>query len=228
MYSIINKPNRLLIEYLSQPHIEAVQFDNGRKCFTIDGQTKKGLLKTLKSIYYPTYVRKRKQYKRKGIKVKRKASNKTEGKAVDRQLVEYVRSKKKPRHAKARALIAYWEDECKHTIQAAQVPTIINDFNGVRVTAADVITEDSEKRLWVWEVKCGYNQVQRQGSLKRLKDVPNKDHSHWELQRWFTHKGLVTGGLPVFASHVINVYNEGDCITVKKRKVPTWALKQLK
>ena len=86
----------------------------------------------------------------------------------------FLQTNKKPRHAKAKALIAYWENECNHTLQAAQVPTIIDTFQGgVRVTSSDVITEDKEGNLWVWEVKCGYNQSQKQGYLNHLKDRIN-------------------------------------------------------
>lgn len=128
----------------------------------------------------------------------------------------------------AKALVAFWEDHMGHSLESAQVPCYIKDL-GV-VTMADVVTSDSEGRLWMWEVKAGYNQAQKQGSMNYLPGVPCRPHEQWELQRHFTHKGLIDGGLPIFASHIVNVYRENNAITVKKRKVPKWTdqLKKIK
>jgi len=226
MYSITPvSPNKHLVAYLAKPVIKAINFVGNH--YTLGGKTVGGLLPTLTSTYYPTYEPKKRQYKRKGVTRHRKASTKKQGIAVDNQLQEYVRSKKRPRNALAKAIIAYLEDGCNQTIQAAQVPVVIRDFDKVKVSQADIITQDKDGRLYMVEVKTGYNQSRSQGNLEKLADVPNNRKNHWELQRHFTHRGLVAGGLPIEASYIVNAYQEDDKVTVKKRKNPSW-VKQLK
>ncbi len=174
----------------------------------------------LKNVYYPDFERKKKQYKRKGKRTNKRASTKHQGILIDKQIQLYIKNGKKPKNKLALALVVYLEEKCNHTLQAAQVPLFIKDFGG-KITQADIITQDDKGKLYMVEVKSGYNQVQAQGTLKGL-DAPNNVKNQWELQRHYTHKGLVECGLPLAASYILNVYQEGDGVTVKKRKNPSW------
>lgn len=229
MYALCkNNPPLALVEYLSRPEIESIEFDSSRRMYCNgEGRHFGGLLSKLQQLYYPYWQRKRRSYRRKGAIVTRKASSATEGKNVDKQLTEYVRTGKKPRHAMARAIVSYFEDQCNQRIVAAQVP--LYALHGSRITQADLIVANADGSLVMIEVKCGYNRTQKQGDLKGLPGVPCRQNEIWELQRHYTHKGLVESGLPLIGSHVLNVYKEGkEGITVRKRKVPQWALQKLK
>jgi hypothetical protein len=229
MYALCSKNAPVaLVNYLNQPHIQSLGFDPSRKMYCdADGRYYGGLLSKLQRMYYPYWERKRKSYRRKGKTVTRKASSAAEGKAVDKQLTEYVRSGKRPRSNMARAIIAYFEESAGQRIVAAQVP--LYALQGTRVTQADLIVANPDGSLIMIEVKCGYNRTQKQGDLKGLPGVACRQNEIWELQRHYTHKGLVESGLPLIGSHVLNVYKEGkNGITVKRRQVPKWALEKLK
>lgn len=220
MFSLTkNNPNPQLVKYLQKDLIKSVGF-NGHM-YTYSGGQTGGLLSKLKKVYYPDFEVKKRQYRRKSGKNKKGASTRQIGITIDKQIQAYIKIGKKPKNVMAQALIEYLEKKCKHTLQAAQVPTFIMG----RITQADLITEDEKGNLYMFEVKSGYNQCKAQGTLKILNNVPNTIKNHWELQRHFTHKGLVEGGLNVKASFVLNVYTEeGKGITVKRRKNPNWIL----
>jgi hypothetical protein len=184
----------------------------------MNNQRKPGLLKILKRVYYPSFVRKIKQHNRES-KMKRKGSSRAKGIQIDKQLFEYIKKQKKPRNSYAKALLQYW-DSIGHTLQASQVPVYIAKFNCC--TAADIITEDKDKKLYLWEVKSGFNNSKKQGLLTYLKDVDNSTKNHWELQRHFTSAGMAEKGLELAGSQVINVYEQGNNIRVKRRKRPKW------
>lgn len=124
----------------------------------------------------------------------------------------------------AKAVVAYVEDQCKSTLQAAQVPVYVKDF-GI-ITQADLIIETPKGELHMLELKSGYNSARAQGTIRGLDNVPNTIKHQWELQRHFTEKGLRDGGLPIKGSYIINVYQEDKGVVVKKRKNPEWT-KQL-
>jgi len=227
MYALVKKdqpPN--LVHYVNQDNIQSIGFDESRKMYVSENKHYGGLLSKLKSMYYPNWERKKRQYRRKGKGVKRKASSAAEGKTIDKQLTEYVRSGKKPRNIQAKALVAYFEEESNQRIVGAQIP--LWAMGGTRITQADLIVQDAHDRLIMIEVKSGYNRTQKQGFLKGLPGVPCRQNEIWELQRHYTHKGLKESGLDIFASHVVNVYKEDKGVTVKRRKVPKWALDKLK
>ncbi len=225
MYSITSKsPNKTLVSYLSKPLISTIRFNGFKYTYTsADGKPRAcgGITTTLKNVYYPDFERKKKQYRRKGKGVTKKASTKSQGILIDKQIQAYIKNGRKPKNKLALALVVYLEEKCKHTLQAAQVPLFIKDFGG-KITQADIITQDEHGKLYMAEIKSGYNQVQAQGTLNGLPDVPNNVKNQWELQRHFTHKGLVECGLPLTASYILNVYQEGSGVTVKKRKNPSW------
>jgi hypothetical protein len=220
MYSLTKKsPNPNLVKYLQKDIIQSVGF-NGHM-YTYSGGQCGGLISRLKKIYYPDFEVKKRQY-RKSKQNKKGASTKAIGIAIDKQIQSYIKIGKRPKNQLAVALVEYLEKKCKHTLQAAQVPVFIMG----RITQADLITEDESGNLYMIEVKSGYNQCKPQGFLAKLDNVPNTIKNHWELQRHFTHLGLVKGGLPIKASYVLNVYpEEGKGITVKKRKNPSWVHK---
>lgn len=225
MYALTPKnPNPNLVKYLSNDLIKSIGF-NGHVYTYSNGKTTGGIISKLKKIYYPDFEVKKRQYRRKNKKNVKGASTRAIGITIDKQLQAYTKIGKKPKNALAVALVNYLEGECKQKIQAAQVPVFLKQFG--RITQADVITEDESGNLYMVEVKSGYNQCKAQGFLKGLKDVPNTIKNHWELQRHYTHKGLVEGGLNIKASYIVNVYTEGSGITVKKRKNPSW-VKELK
>lgn len=220
------RPNKQLLSYLTKSTIKAIQFTGSH--YTLAGKTVGGLIPALTERFYPDYKQKKRQFRRKGVKRRRKASTKKQGITIDKQLQTYIETpNKRPRNALAKAVVAYLEDECKQRLQAAQVPVVIPFFGSTKVSQADLITEDKEGRLYMVEVKSGYNQSKSQGTLKHIittggDDVKSNRKNHWELQRHFTHQGLVSGGLPIEASFVVNVYQEDDKIAVKKRKNPKW------
>lgn len=222
MYALTkNSPNPKLVKYLHNPLIQSVGFNGHMYTYKDkDGAPRQtgGLISTLKKIYYPDFEVKKRQYRRKNKKNKKGASTRTIGITIDKQIQSYIKIGKKPKNKLAIALVEYLENHCKQSLQAAQVPV----FTLKKVTQADIITQDEAGNLYMVEVKSGYNQCQAQGTLRTLPDVPNTIKNHWELQRHFTHKGLVEGGLDIKASYIVNVYTEGDGITVKKRKNPTW------
>ena len=222
-------PNPALVAYLEKPLIKSIGFNGFKFSYTVNGHTfyTGGIHSKLKSIFYPEFEIKLRQYRRKGKSNKKKGSTKAQGIAIDRQLKEYVKSgeKKKPRNMLAKAVIAYIEDHCKSSIQAAQVPVFLKQFN--IVTQADLIIQSPKGELMMLELKSGYNSARAQGTIRGLPDVPNTIKNQWELQRHYTEKGLLEGGLPINGSYIINVYGEDKGVSVKKRKNPDW-VKQLK
>jgi hypothetical protein len=230
MYALGKNPPAALVKYLDDPLIKSIRLEKqGKfsKYYYIDPETGHmrscgGIHNYLKDLFYPNYVRKRKNYRTKRVKVHdRKASSKEEGKRMDKAIFDYVKTGKKPKMEMAKALIAYLEEKLGHAICGAQIPVYLGCLGG-RVTQADVVTVDKEGRLYHAEIKCGHNASQKQGDLRGVPGAPNKDHSHWSLQSWYTTRGMREHGLPVHGFFVINVYKEGDAITVRKRANPEW------
>jgi len=221
-----DNPNKDLVAYLSKPLIKSISFNGFKYSYTVNGHTfyTGGIHSKIKSIYYPEFEIKLRQYRRKGKGNKKKGSSKKQGILIDKQLKEYVKTGKTPKNMLAKAVVAYVEDQCKSTIQAAQVPVYVKDF-GI-ITQSDLIIQTPKGELHMLELKSGYNSARAQGTIRGLKDVPNVPKSHWEIQRHFTEKGLRDGGLPIKGSYIINVYQEEKGFVVKKRKNPEWT-KQL-
>jgi hypothetical protein len=221
-----DNPNEDLVKYLNNPFIQSITH-NG-ECFSIDGVIKRGIHKTIKKLYYPHYtVKKKKSFRR--TKLQRKGSSTVKGINIDKHIFDLVKKpqkKKSMRNSSVNALLSYW-DTLEHTLQAAQVPVYIQSLNCC--TQADVITQDKNGQLFVWEIKSGFNARHSQGTLLHIKErVPNSEKNHWQIQRHYTTQGLLDFGLPIKGSQVINVYEEGkDKVIVKRKKNPTWC-KQLK
>lgn len=211
-----DKPNTKLLAYLNNEVVCSIG-QNSEGYYTMNGVVKSGIHKTLKRLYYPHYkVGKKKHHKK--TKLKRKGSSKQKGKMIDLAFSKYVMdSKKKPvRNSSTQAVIEYWKT-LNHTPQATQVPVYIKSLNCC--TQADVITEDANGDLYMWEIKSGYNQRKSQGNLRKpYTHIKNNEKNHWQLQRHYTAKGLKESGLPLKGSYVINVYAQGDAFTVKRKK----------
>jgi len=221
MYAITSEhPNKNLIGYLSGPVIRALSKDPVTQHYAMGGQVKGGLTTHLARRYYPTYQRKKHKHRKGQVRAK-KASSRKEGLAIMKQLMEFISNGTKPRNALAGAIVHHFRQN-NHSLQAAEVPVYIQSID--KVTQADLITEDAEGRLWMWEVKSGYNRVQKQGfMMSPLQTVPNRDHEHWELQRHYTHVGLQEQGLALHKSHVLNVYLDKDKrVHVDQRPVAKW------
>lgn len=224
MYAIrASKLNSKIRNYLKNQRISSISFDVEEKAYYCDKGKRGGLLKALKAMYYPGYQRiGKKKTKKKKVRVRR-ASSKLQGQIVDNEITRYVATGKRPIDAYANAVVDYLENRMKHCIEAAQLPLFVQVGKQEKITQADVITSDSKGNLWMWEIKSGYNQAQSQGFLKIIKErVGSKDHNHWELQRHYTHQGLVHSGLPIYRSHVLNVFIDGAGITIQRRSVPKW------
>jgi len=223
------EPNPALVAYLEKPLIKSIAFNGFKYSYSVNGHTlyTGGIHSKIKSIYYPDFEIKLRQYRRKGKGNKKKGSTKKQGILIDKELAAYVKSgkKKKPRNMLSKAVVSYIEDHCKSSIQAAQVPVFIKQF-GV-VTQADLIIQTPKGELMMLELKSGYNSARAQGTIHGVPDVANTIKNHWEIQRHYTEKGLIEGGLPIKGSYIINVYQEDKGATVKKRKNPDW-VKQLK
>ena len=219
-----NNPNKDLVKYLNHPEIKSIKLIDDH--FEKDGIIKRGIHNTLKKMYYPHYqITKKKRHRK--TKLQRKGSSISKGKAIDKHLFDIIKNPKKKysvRNSSVKALVSYWEDGLEHTLQAAQVPVYIKSLNCC--TQADVITQDKEGNLFLWEVKSGFNNRKSQGTLHGLNKVPNNEKNHWQLQLHYTTQGCKDYKLPIKAHQVINVYEEGGNITVKRKKNPTWT-KQL-
>jgi hypothetical protein len=206
-------------KYMENPIIASIRLLPNGRGYQYEGGIRAGIKSLLEETYYPHYTVKKKRH---GKKRARKASTKKQGITIDNQLKKYVEGGKAPTNNLAHGIRVYLEDRIGHTIVGAQVPILIQVFGTERITQADLISQDGQGRLWLWEVKSGYNQRQRQGELRGLPGIPNREHEHWELQRHFTHLGAIQQGLPIYKSAVLNVYEENDMIVVNKRTVPRW------
>jgi hypothetical protein len=206
-------------KYLQNPLIASIRLLPNGRGFQYSGGVRGGIKSLLEQQYYPHYTVKKKRHSKKKA---RKGSTKKQGITIDNQLKKYIEKKKAPTNNLAHGIRVYLEDRMGHTLVAAQVPVLIQALGTERITQADLISQDGQNRLWLWEVKSGYNQRQKQGDLRGLPGIPNREHEHWELQRHYTHLGAIQQGLPIYKSAVLNVYEESDMITVHKRPVPKW------
>lgn len=210
-----------LKEYSEIPLIKSIKYDTKLKSYTMTerGLTskRKGLISNLKKTYYPTYVRaSNKRYSKRA----KKGSSKGQGINVENQLTMYVAKKKAPRHRMSKAILKYWKDN-NHVPIAAQVPVYVKKFKCV--TQADIITRTPDGQLWMNEIKTGYptGGFVKKGKLKNLLDVPNTIYNHYQLQAFYTTKGMQEFGLDI-KSVIIQVYDEKGKVVVKARKPPKW------
>ncbi len=186
-----------------------------------------GIHSTLRRKYYPKYV-----YTSRRRSTQKRGSSKKQGTQIDDEIFKYVKSKTKPKHWMTKRLIKHFEVTLGHTIQCTQLPVYIKELHCV--TQVDVITSCAKGNLYMWEVKTGY--PTSANSLKKgiMTNVhaPSNPFNHWELQRFFTFKGL-EGHVNVLEKHtfVVNIYQtvkkKQKSVSIKAHKHPEW-IKKLK
>jgi hypothetical protein len=218
---------KLVSTYLKHPLIASIEFDAKQRAYTIMERgcrsKRRGLISSLQAKYYPDYERSIRSNNR-GVRASQ-GSSKTQGITVDKQLAAHITLRKPPKNALALALIEYW-DANNFQLIAAQVPTYVRQFDCV--TQCDVLAYNaSDQTLWMFEVKTGYptGGFRKKGTLNTegaVGDVPSTVYNHWQLQRHFTHIGLVDYGLDVKESRVIQVFKRKKKIVVKVHENPGW------
>lgn len=226
-----------LDKYLYTESVRNVRFNASSQCYEYKkhGATVRcgGLIRILEKEYYPNFVRNPRRFTSKKRIRNKKGSSALEGKRVDEQIQRHMLDPTyEPTNPLAQGLLVFWKHN-SHLLQVAQVPVPVKCF-GI-ITQADVITVDSSNKLWMWEIKCGYPPLSRQSVpfLRGLakEKAANNTFNHWELQRHFTAKGLVSSGVPLKGSHVLHVYEEWHkekrkkVIQVKRRPIPKWTQK---
>jgi len=232
MYFIGEKCDPVVGKYLQHRIVSTIEFDKKKKSYicTVRGcrSKKPGLHSSLRRKHYPKY----KHSKRKK-KTDKKGSSIKQGKTIDNQLNAYIQKKKRPTHRMVKQLIAHWT-AIGHTPIAAQLPVYIKKLDCV--TQADIVTSDVDGNLWMFEVKSGFppGGSRKKGTLNAVPgQIANTVYNHWELQRYYTTKGLQEQGLPIHESRVIHVYDEFDknlnkkVVRVKIRIPPKWVNKYL-
>lgn len=225
-FAVAKNAHRAIHDYVASPAVKSASFSDAdeRYHYTHHGQHVAcgGLVQTLKHRFYPHYKDNRSK-RRKGTRVR--GSNKKQGKLVDAQLLQYVhvgkRSAIKRCTKMTTALLDFWSD-AGHTLEAAQLPVELNQWN--KMTQADVITRKND-RLYLWEVKTGFpiGGFRKQAFFSApLHKVPCTKYNIWQLQMYYTKRGLQEQGLPIKEAAVIQVYSKDGKMNVKVHKEEPW------
>jgi len=217
----------VLQAYLRQPDTQSIHYDAKDGCFHFKERGvafKTGGIHTyLQRTFYPHITTSSRQRRRGG------GSSREIGSRIDAELVRLCGSPKdcavhcqgscpaplagtgvatgKGYHRFTIALVEHLHG-LGHRLVKAQVPVRIRRI--ARVTQADLITADSQGRLWMFEVKSGGSPMLNrgngvlQGPLKQ-RGIPCSMAAQWDLQRQYTHQALVAEGIPIYASRVIRV-----------------------
>ena len=233
MYSIVDKKllHPSLLEYLNTPFVKSFRLVGNPPHFTFtsnDGVEFRcpGIHSTLRRKFYPRYkVTRRRRF------TKKKGSTMKQGKKVDDDIFQYIKTGKRPRHWMSKMLIDYVEKTLKHTFQVSQLPVYIPELKCA--TQVDMMTMDRRGTLHFWELKTGYPPG---GSIKKgvmLGNVPITTFNQWELQRAYSCLALsrTVVDISLKNSCVVNVYNERaknskvNAHRVRARKHPVWVKK---
>jgi hypothetical protein len=212
--------------YLDRRDVKSLQFNKIKQCYEYrhheNGHlcTVGGLHRYLERLYYPHLAQAKHKWRGGG-------SSKATGIRVDRELVALAQRHRpqKPLHEFTQAIVDYFVS-IGHRLRAAQVPVILDEIH--RATQADVITVDGAGQLWMWEIKTGGTRMlhRAQGgnfaATSPLPLVPCTTAARYELQRYYTHQGLVNGGLPLHASRVLMVRKTKGKITCKELENAYW------
>jgi hypothetical protein len=220
-----NHNNKSLFNYINQEWFQTSSFDKKLKHYTYatkDEGTQhcKGLNKFLKQSFYNTHrITKRRFGKSKSYK--KKASSKSIGKRVDKEISSIImmkKSTKKSLHPLTEAIVKYWE---KNNLTPICSQLFVKIPKTPRMTQADVIVKDNKTGdLIMHEIKTGYVGV---GIEKGKFTFPfNKfkctKGNIWDLQRHFTEVALRENGLDIKTSYVIHAYIDGDQAKCIQRK----------
>ncbi len=201
-----------LIEYAKLPIVSSATKEKYKKGFCYHYGTQRyagGLTNYLKERFYARIKTSHRRFK-KGQSYQKKASSKTLGKRIDREIFNLVSKKrsKRPQHPFTRALIRFWDAKGLKPV-ASQLFVPLPDIG--KATQADVIVQDQQGKLWMHEIKTGYVAVNTsKGTFSAPFDnVKCTKANQWDLQRYFTDYGLREAGLKNYAgSHVIHVYED--------------------
>ena len=190
----------------------------------------KGLRSKLKGEYYPKYIKSRQKRYRKTIRI---GSSSAQGKRVDAELMKLTgigkrdkRKRPKRLHRLTKAIVDTLTAK-GHTFVASQLPVRIDYWD--RATQADLITRDKRGRLWMFEVKTGFpvGGFSKKGKLKApLSAVDSTIYNHWQLQRHYTHQGLLVNGLQIAESRIIHAQlHRKKGIVCEIKPNPSWTEK---
>jgi len=235
MHSACSRPHPALAAHYASEFCQRAHFCAQSNAYQAPSNgriaTYSGLISRLRKHHYPHYDQT--QSKRRWKKTNVRGSTSAQGKRVDAELGSVVAGKALPKRKKSWdamtvSLLSYWRDDLGHTLEAAQVPVRVQGFWST-MTQADVITRDSDGRLWLWEVKTGMpvGFTRKKGVLQNVRgaEVPCNGAAVWHLQLHYTRKALEAAGVPIAESRVIQIHGVRSDKNVLKRKVhipPEW------
>jgi hypothetical protein len=215
-----------LSRYLKSEFCKNVRFEDDAFVYKLPNGAKIkkcGIHSKLKKRYYPRFeYRKKRAYNR-----QHKSSDTEEGIKVGAEIETYIEKGVLPEHCFAQAVIDFLEKTKKHHLVASEVPIRVKKLDCI--TKADILSQDSRGRLWLWELKCGYPNIGARGKLcYPLHSVPNTRFNHYELQRHFTAQAFIASNVNIYKSAVLHVYTKKDKgVQVKIRPAASWTKKHL-
>lgn len=207
------KMHPALESYIAKEFAQKAHYDEKCKSYVapVQGRMVKhcGLIEKLRSRHYVQCGKK--QSKRRDRSVNIKGSTSSIGKRVDLELLlASVGKPKKRQHKFTTALLNHWKN-MGHTLARCQVPVLVRQFHCC-MTQADVITMDSENKLWLWEVKTGapIGFHHRHGDLHHVSGdpVPCNGMAQWQLQLEYTRRALMNANIPISHAHIIQIHDQ--------------------
>lgn len=205
--------------YMASKLVQTAQFDPETKAYKIFKYgsmiTCCGIHRALQTRYYSHYKSNRST--RKWSRTNIKGSSDVTGIRVDSEIIQYILDSSTMHrfHKYTVAILRYITSSLGHTMQAAQVPVSVFDWNVA--TQCDLITRDKQGELHVWEVKTGIpvGGFLSQGFFKTLRGANNSlikctGYTIWQLQLHFTSAALRASGVQVSPKncHIIQVYED--------------------
>lgn len=182
-----------------------------------------GIHNTLRKRFYPGY-----KLKRRKTKVMNHGSSRKIGTAVDKAITKYDETGKLPRHRLANLIVRYWTETLGHTVEITQLPVYVSSLSCL--TQADVITKDSNGKLFIWEVKTGQPALRRKKDRTKLRgtNIESVPNNHAHLQCHYTWKGVRDAlKIPVENAFVVRAWEkhkkgEPVKLCIKAHKQPKW------
>ena len=221
-----------VVKYVEQEFCSTFGFDKEIYQFSFQshGVTKyaKGLRSKLKGEFYPKYKKSEQKRHRRTIQV---GSSSAQGTRVDNEIMKITgigkNKKKRPKklHKLTSAIVDKLEEQ-GHIFVASQLPVNIDYWN--RATQADLVTRKNGQ-LWMFEIKTGFpvGGFSKKGKLKPpLSRVDSTIYNHWQLQRHYTHQGLLVNGLQITESRIIHAkFHRKKGIVCEIKSNPKWTEK---
>lgn len=228
MFTVTPNPDARISAYANSNLVQSASFKKSDGCYHYVNAGQKvacgGLIKALEWQFYPNY--KNNRSKRKWKRTKVRGSTKEQGKIVDSGITKVVGTGKRPArlHKMSAALLDYWK-VAKHTLQAAQLPVVVGQWN--KMTQADLITRnEADGSLWLWEIKTGFpvGGFRHQGTMRHTKDVPCTKYNIWQLQLHYTKLALQAAGVEITHSRIIQIYTKEKKLQIKVHEPADWLL----